>query len=206
MILFELLTGRTPFEGTATQVIAKVVADPIPWPLDLRPEIPRELARIVMRALQRDPAQRFKTMREMSAALAPFGPAKSAAVALATTPGRMRLGEILVSDGLLTRAGLECALAAQQRSGELLGRVLLDLGLVGRADLLAAIAKQQGIHRDSLPGMPDAPDARDVPTLYMPARPATPTAPSRRRQRLRLLSAILLVLGVLLAVGLRLTQ
>jgi len=196
VILFELLTGRTPFEGTATQVIAKVVADPIPWPLDLRSEIPRELARLVMRALQRDPAQRFKTMREMSAALAPFGPARSAAVALATTPGRMRLGEILVSDGLLTRAGLECALAAQQRSGELLGRVLLDLGLVGRADLLAAIAKQQGIHRDSLPAMSEE-RMRDAPTLPAPARPAA------TRSALRVwLPAAVFVLATLATIGL----
>jgi serine/threonine-protein kinase len=205
VILFELLTGRTPFEGTATQVIAKVVADPIPWPLDLRAEIPRELARLVMRALQRDPAQRFKTMREMSAALAPFGPEKSAAVALATTPGRMRLGEILVSDGLVTRAGLECALAVQQRSGELLGRVLLDLGLVGRADLLAAIAKQQGIHHDSLPLVSIEPGVREAPTVRAP--PQLPPLPPRTRRpelvrralgvprRLLLLPVAMLIVG-----------
>jgi serine/threonine-protein kinase len=191
VILFELLTGHTPFEGTPTQVIAKVVADPIPWPLDLRPEIPRELARIIMHALQRDPAVRFKTMREMAAALAPFGPERSAAVALAVTP-RVRLGEILVSDGLLTTAGLERALAEQQRSGELLGRVLLDLGLVGRADLLAAIAKQQGIQRDSLPMLANEQRMRDAPTLL--AKPGELGAPRRWS---RLWPAVALILASL---------
>ncbi len=216
VILFELLTGHTPFEGTPTQVIAKVVADPIPWPLDLRPEIPRELARIIMRALQRDPAQRFKTMRQMAAALAPFGPARSAAVALATSPGRVRLGEILVSDGLLTPKGLELALAEQQRSGELLGRVLLDLGLVAQADLLAAIAKQQGIHRDSLPEMPplrpaEPRDSRDAPTLLVtpavPARASAPSAaPARAGGLARLWPAAALVIVTLGSLAFALTR
>ena len=144
VILFELLTGHTPFEGTATQVIAKVVSDPVPWPLDLRPDMPRELARVVMLALQRDPSQRFQTMRELASALGPFGPRETAAAALANAHrGRGRLGEILVADGLITPAELEQALGEQKRSGELLGRVLLDLGIVSRPDLLVALAKQQ---------------------------------------------------------------
>ncbi|HZU85388.1 MAG TPA: serine/threonine-protein kinase, partial [Polyangiaceae bacterium] len=34
-ILFELLTGRTPFVGTPTSVITQVISDPVPWPLTL---------------------------------------------------------------------------------------------------------------------------------------------------------------------------
>ena len=128
-------------------------------------------------------------------------------MALATTPGRMRLGEILVSDGLVTRAGLECALAAQQRSGELLGRVLLDLGLVGRADLLAAIAKQQGIHHDSLPIVSSESNLRDAPTVPAPPQLRPLLLPRRaelvRRalgvpRRLLLLPVAMLILGAVL--------
>jgi serine/threonine-protein kinase len=146
VVLFELLTGRPPFDGAPMEVIAKVLADPIPWPLDARPDMPRELARVVMRALQRDPAQRFQTMRELGAAISTFGPTQTASAAVADVQrGRGRLGEILVKDGLLTQANLERALAEQRNSGKMLGQVLLDMGFVAQADLLTALAKQQGI-------------------------------------------------------------
>jgi hypothetical protein len=145
-ILFELLTGQTPFVGSPTSVITKVVSDPVPWPTDLRPNLPPELARVVMRALQRDPRQRFQNMRELAQALEPFGPKQSLAQAVAEAPrGRGKLGEILVADGLLTAADLERALAEQRQSGKLLGRVLIDLKLVSQVDLLTALAKQQGV-------------------------------------------------------------
>jgi hypothetical protein len=143
-ILFELLTGRTPFVGSPTSVITKVISDPVPWPNDLRSDLPRELARLVMRALQRDPEHRFQNMRELAQALEPFGP-KQLPAAAGPAPGRGKLGEILVADGLLTHADLTHALAEQRRSGKLLGRVLLDLRLVSQVDLLTALAKQQGV-------------------------------------------------------------
>jgi len=146
VILFELLTGRTPFEGNAVAVIAKVVADRVPLPSEFRADLPRALVRVIMHTLQRDPRGRFQSMRELAEALAPFGPTQSAAGLVADVQGaRGLLGEILVSDGLLTASQLDRALAEQRRSGQLLGRVLLDQGLVARADLLTALAKQQGI-------------------------------------------------------------
>ena len=90
--------------------------------------------------------RRFQNMSEFAAAIAPFGPERSASVILAELQqSRGRLGEILVKDGLLSPTDLESALATQRRDGRLLGRVLLDMGLVGHADLLTAIAKQQGL-------------------------------------------------------------
>ncbi len=143
VILFELLTGRTPYVGAATSVIAQVLSDPIPWPLEFRPDLPRDLARIILRALKRDPADRFQSMREFAEALEPFGPAARSSVSLARPRGR--LGEILVADGLLSEADLQRALGVQRSTGVLLGRALLDLGLVAHQDLLTALAKQQGI-------------------------------------------------------------
>jgi eukaryotic-like serine/threonine-protein kinase len=145
-ILFELLTGRTPFVGTPTSVIAKVASEPVPWPTELRPELPRDLARVIVRALQRDPQQRFQNMRELAQALEPFGPKQSLAEAVAEAPrGKGKLGEILIAEGLLTPSDLERALVEQRRGGKLLGRVLLDLRLVSQVDLLTALAKQQGV-------------------------------------------------------------
>jgi serine/threonine protein kinase len=146
VILFELLTGRVPFEGTTVQVITQVLMNPVPWPVTLRPDLPPGLARAVMKALERDREKRFQSMREMADALAPFGPTQSATSVLGELQrSRGRLGEILVNDGLITRADLDRALAAQRTEGGLLGKVLLDLGLVTHADLLTAVAKQQGL-------------------------------------------------------------
>ena len=146
VVLFELLTGRTPFMGSAAEVIARVMVDPVPWPCQLRSEIPPELARVVLRALERDPGRRFQSMGDLSEALGPFGLRESTDVAIAGAQrSRGRLGEILVTDGLLSSDDLARALAQQRRTGRLLGRVLVDLGLVAQADLLAALAKQQGI-------------------------------------------------------------
>jgi hypothetical protein len=169
VILFELLTGRTPFEGGPTQVIAKVMTDPVPWPTELRPDLPRDLARVIMRALQRDPRERFQSMKAMAEALGPFGPSRSAAAIVADAQrGRGRLGEILVSDGLITAADLDRALAEQRRTGKLLGRLLIDLELVSHADLLTALAKQQGIHSPG-PAREIAKErrAREAPTLVV---------------------------------------
>jgi tRNA A-37 threonylcarbamoyl transferase component Bud32 len=185
VILYELLTGRTPFEGTAPQVIAKVVSQPVPKPQEFRPDLPPALASVVVRALERDPSQRFQTMRELAAALEPFGPKQSVADAVAGVQGggRGRLGEILVADGLLSEAGLRRALAEQRRTGKLLGAVLLDLGLVVRADLLAALARQQGI----APGPTPEVDPRDAPTLHgepLATAIEKPSVPSRLRAAL----------------------
>ena len=207
-ILFELLTGRTPFIGTPTSVIAKVVSEPIPWPTELRPELPRDLARIVIRALQRDPAQRLQTMRDFARALQPYGPKETIAAAVADAPrGRGKLGEILVTDGLLTQPDLERALVEQRRSGKLLGRVLLDMGLVSQVDLLTALAKQQGVIVTPEAPSISAPDpAREATTA--PPSDATPVveeplpALPRRKPWIPLAVSAVVLLCMVIALGL----
>jgi serine/threonine protein kinase len=199
IILFELLTGRTPFEGSAVSVIAKVMTDPVPWPITLRPDLPPDLARIVLHALERDPRARFQTMKEMAEALAPFGPARSAATLVADAQrGRGRLGEILVAEQLITQADLELALAEQRSSGKLLGRVLLDLGLVAHSDLLIALAKQQGIGESPAP--PAIIDRKRAERHVSTVPPMTPRAPSKRRW-LWIAIAVGVPLGILCGVG-----
>jgi serine/threonine protein kinase len=199
VVLFELLTGVAPFTGAGHEVIARVMVDPVPSPSGHRPDLPRELERVVLRALQRDPVQRFQSMTELSNALAPFGPAERAADKVADLQRtRGRLGEILVSDGLLTARDLEVALAEQVRTGRMLGRVLLDLGLVAHEDLLAALAKQQGLA--GVPGPAAGGTERGRPTV--PSRGKRPS----RWQKLRgprawLAVAAVLWIGSLLAVA-----
>jgi eukaryotic-like serine/threonine-protein kinase len=68
--LYEMLTGRPPFEGDTPLAAAMVrlTKDPIP-PRAVRAGIPRALDAIVMRSLARDPDRRFSSAQDMAAAL-----------------------------------------------------------------------------------------------------------------------------------------
>jgi beta-lactam-binding protein with PASTA domain/predicted Ser/Thr protein kinase len=71
IVLYEMLTGAVPFTGDTPLEIAMkhLSATPKP-PSDLRPEIPHELDSIVLRALAKDPADRYQSAEEMDADLA----------------------------------------------------------------------------------------------------------------------------------------
>lgn len=58
---------------------------------------------------------------------------------------RRMLGELLISEGLLTQAQLDQALAEQKRQGFRLGQMLDRLGLVSEKDIISVIGKQMGI-------------------------------------------------------------
>jgi serine/threonine-protein kinase len=72
IILFELLTGRTPFVGTVTSVTASIVADPAPTLSSLRDGIPPGLEAIVAKALEKKPEARFQDAETFGEALSMF--------------------------------------------------------------------------------------------------------------------------------------
>jgi serine/threonine-protein kinase len=74
-ILYELLTGRQPFEAeTLPAVCARVLAEePLPPRLH-DPSITAELEAIVMRCLRKERDERYQTVVDLSRALAPLGP------------------------------------------------------------------------------------------------------------------------------------
>jgi MSHA biogenesis protein MshE len=57
-------------------------------------------------------------------------------------PEKVRLGEILLQQGLLTEQQLQDALAEQKRSGRKLGRVFVDKGYVSEEQISNALARQ----------------------------------------------------------------
>ena len=71
--LFYLLTGRTPFEGkNMVQLLATVLEQRAPSPRKFRPVVPKGLARTVLRCLEKQPAERFKSYTELTQALTPY--------------------------------------------------------------------------------------------------------------------------------------
>lgn len=65
VILYEMLTGRTPFQGSNPFAVMhdRLVNHPIP-PREIEPEISPELQEIIYRALERDPRNRYASARE----------------------------------------------------------------------------------------------------------------------------------------------
>src|SRR6185369_5198296 len=71
-ILYNLISGEVPFESnTLMGVITKHLLDPPVPPSQRRPDlgITPVIDAIVLRAMEKDPAARFQTMKELFAAL-----------------------------------------------------------------------------------------------------------------------------------------
>ncbi len=81
-ILYELLTRQLPFPAdTLTQLTAKVITEP-PVPIEeLRSEIPEQLRRVILKCMEKRPDDRFASVPDLAAALAPFASASSVALA-----------------------------------------------------------------------------------------------------------------------------
>ena len=70
ILLYELLTGRRPFEGSTAMVVSAAILNEAPQPLrPLRPDLPPEIEHVVSRCLEKDPRERFQTAPEVANAL-----------------------------------------------------------------------------------------------------------------------------------------
>jgi MSHA biogenesis protein MshE len=58
---------------------------------------------------------------------------------------KMRLGDLLVQDGMISESQLQQALADQKQNGRKLGVTLIDLGFIAEHDLLEFLARQLNI-------------------------------------------------------------
>jgi len=66
ILLFELLTGKVPFTGeTPVEIAMKHLSQVPPAPSSIRSEIPHDLDLVVLRALAKEPADRYRSAKEM---------------------------------------------------------------------------------------------------------------------------------------------
>ena len=104
-MLYEMVTGRVPYEAeTPMAVVIKHITAPLPLPSSVKPDIPLQVERMVLKAMAKDPDDRFQTVGEMVAAL-------DAAVRLVQVEAPAAVGELAVakeaappSKGFLARA------------------------------------------------------------------------------------------------------
>ena len=113
-VLYEMLAGAPPFQGsTAQSILARHAVDPVPSLRTVRATIPSGVEQAITRALAKSPADRFATTAEFAVALAgaatsPATVASSTGTSLSTAHGyrRRRVGWALLAGvvgiGLIT--------------------------------------------------------------------------------------------------------
>ena len=66
IVLFEMATAERPFTGDSNvSVLSAILKDTPPLVTDLRAGLPRELARIVKRCLEKDPEERYQSAKDL---------------------------------------------------------------------------------------------------------------------------------------------
>lgn len=70
IILYEMLTGRVPYEAdTPMAIIMKHVNAPLPSPAEYGRELPHTVEAVILKAMMKDPADRYQTAAEMKVAI-----------------------------------------------------------------------------------------------------------------------------------------
>jgi serine/threonine-protein kinase len=83
VILYELLTGQTPFHsdsGEFTEILFKIFTQDPPYVGTLRPDLPEDLCAAIHKALARNPDDRYGTAFEMAEGIAPWADERSTQV------------------------------------------------------------------------------------------------------------------------------
>ena len=71
VLLYEMVTGRRAFPGPRRRrLLAAVCKDQPKPPSELVPEVPKELERIILRCLRKEPDRRFQHMADVKVELA----------------------------------------------------------------------------------------------------------------------------------------
>jgi hypothetical protein len=172
-VLYELLTLRKAFDGDSLEQIREAVAmhDPVP-PHALCADVPPELSAITLRAMARDPAERYASAHELAQALRQWlglqelpadssGPATGDPAEPAAPP-RRRAGLIAAVAVTAVTALLATAFAAWPPSPR-------PVAAVAAVPMAAPVTATPLVAAE-------APPVADNPAMAMPATPEPPIA------------------------------
>lgn len=153
VVLYEMLTGQRPFAGTTTEVLGQILhVQPDP-PSKHRPGLDARLETLCLKAMAKDPAERFSSMKEFAAALDDI--VRTAAGGAVTDTARARethrdggeqssntnLAEVfaaaIAADRQHTTAAINSAVAKNRRP--ILIAITIGLLLAGLASLFAGV-------------------------------------------------------------------
>lgn len=70
VVLYEMVTGRIPFDADSPMgIIFKHIYEPLPSPREFRTDLPEEVEQVILKAMAKDPADRYDQAMEMATAL-----------------------------------------------------------------------------------------------------------------------------------------
>ena len=70
VVLYEMIAGQTPYQAeTPLAVVLMHITAPLPPIRNVKPDVPEEVERVILKAMAKDPDDRFQTVREMMDAL-----------------------------------------------------------------------------------------------------------------------------------------
>jgi serine/threonine protein kinase len=70
VILYEMVTGQVPFDAdTPFAIILKHINNPLPLPTTIKPDIPEAVERAILKAMSKNPDDRYQTAGEMAKAM-----------------------------------------------------------------------------------------------------------------------------------------
>jgi hypothetical protein len=81
VVLYQMLTGRLPFEGTPLAILSKITQEAPPPPSRWRADLDAALEAIVLKALDKEPTRRYQRARQFAEALDEWSPSSGRTVA-----------------------------------------------------------------------------------------------------------------------------
>ncbi len=168
VIMYELLTGRLPFEGSVASILTQIVSAEARPPSRVRAGVDLALETICRKAMARDPADRYPSMGELARALREY--------LLERTPGGATPPAPLIPAG---------GRPARTKKAWLVGGVSLGLALVG-AGLVLRLGGRDGSEEskaDPVPPVLAAGQGEPARPAAVPERKETPPREDHRRAR-----------------------
>jgi serine/threonine-protein kinase len=178
VVLYELLTGRLPFEGDTPLAAAskRMVTDPTPLSF-FRDDVPPALTEVVLLALRRDPGERFADAREFAQALrwsreqSPAGPLSDRGAWVMTPQNR-------------AGAAAGAPASAQPAQPQALPEDQVEEPVEGQSTVLRVASHMPGI--DSIDSIgPESESASPLPPARDPAHDGTGGAEDARKDAAR---------------------
>jgi hypothetical protein len=155
ILLYELTVGQRLIRAGSFEALARVVNDPISPPTFARAGYPVDLEILVMRALERDPADRFGSAEEMLEELEQF------AYSTGLRVSRIRLGRLVA-----------------KTMGRHLGALALDAAAPGEESAADAAADELDFDRAVFDGSSPVADAADAAETITSVREERDEAPA----------------------------
>jgi serine/threonine protein kinase len=178
VILYELLSGRRPFDADSYNGLILQIATEQAVPLALvHPTVPEALSAIVQRAMAREPDARFASVSQLAQALEPFAAGTSFRP---SHSGTRSATSLTPADSVPAAVGIprtpHAALAASSAAHRRMGVALLVVAMLGLSAAAAWLTRRHGSNAARVdPGTAQSADGAAQGTrvpVHLPTAPA----------------------------------